>query len=346
MNHSTNIAKYLLIFFALLLLSMSLNAQPIWSEQSYRDNKYPSHSFYSAYIDDAYNKENPNVLIESLKQRLSLQIASEIKVQVQAMQSQYISQTNATLQKQMSQSISSFTDVELVGIRYLTHVEKESKQIYVLAYLNRFEMLAYYKAEVNILLKQVDKHISAAEGYQNMGEPSKAISEYENALPLFDDITEKISLLLLLQGNDEDDYINTCNALETKIKHALEKASQSATIFLESSLSLFDEKAPAIDSAIKAQLANAGYRFVSNKKEALWHIKIKASARQFNQAQGFFFSYVDAQVSVVNTMQNKEIYGNNISTKGGHTISYSEAARKAYRELSKKTINNLINNLK
>ncbi len=85
-----------------------------------------------------------------------------------------------------------------------------------------------------------------------------------------------------------------------------------------------------IEPTIKQALVDKGYQFTDNPAEADFLIKIAASATTGTSHQGIFFTYVDANLSIVNQVDNKEIYKTHVDQVKGGGANYVKAGKKAY----------------
>ena len=48
-----------------------------------------------------------------------------------------------------------------------------------------------------------------------------------------------------------------------------------------------------------------------------------------------YFAYADARITIDKGATSQRIYENEISVKGGHTQNYTQAAKTAYKDLSR-----------
>jgi len=73
-----------------------------------------------------------------------------------------------------------------------------------------------------------------------------------------------------------------------------------------------------------------GYQFTDNPGEADYLIKIAASATTGTSHQGIYFTYVDANLSIINRLDNKEIFKTHVDQVKGGGANYVKAGKKAY----------------
>ncbi|MBF0433203.1 MAG: hypothetical protein HQK83_18125 [Fibrobacteria bacterium] len=101
-----------------------------------------------------------------------------------------------------------------------------------------------------------------------------------------------------------------------------------------------------LEPVLKEELARFGYVFVDKKNDADMHIAIKAKSRQGNSAYGLFFSYVDYNVSIKNSKENKEIFKTSATDIKGGQLDFKQAGLKAFEKAREKLRNKTINEIK
>ncbi|MBN2614323.1 MAG: hypothetical protein JXR71_01400 [Bacteroidales bacterium] len=85
-----------------------------------------------------------------------------------------------------------------------------------------------------------------------------------------------------------------------------------------------------IEPVVKETLAKAGYQFTEEPEKADYLIQINASSTTGTMYSGIYFTYVDANLSVVNKKENKEIFKTHIDQVKGGGASYAKAGKKAF----------------
>ena len=68
-------------------------------------------------------------------------------------------------------------------------------------------------------------------------------------------------------------------------------------------------------------------------------MNLEAIAREYGQTKvggkNIYCSYVDASIAIDRNATGQRVYEDEISTKGVHTMNYTEAAREAYGDIGK-----------
>ncbi|MDB4334873.1 hypothetical protein OAA06_00795 [bacterium] len=339
--------RYILLFAITIIYSSSIFAQtePIWIESGYREINYPPSAYYTAFGDKTYIKnEDPNKVIASIEERLKLQIASEIKVRIKGNQENIITQENGKLNSKYSQTASSSTDIEIVGVSFDTYNDIKKKQVYVFAHVSRGEIIGYYKSSLSMHMQQIEGFVSSAQLFLSQSEKSKARAEYKKVLPLISKVEDAQSILNAVDRNSNENSLQIQKTIDIKnhIAQELKNLEHATFIFISCHSELFGNQNQLLENKIKAQLAEHNCSFVTDQSQADWVIDIKATARKYNNPHDTYFSYVDASVSLTKAYDNKHIYQDQISQKGGSVINYNEAAKKAFKDIAINVSKNLL----
>ena len=87
------------------------------------------------------------------------------------------------------------------------------------------------------------------------------------------------------------------------------------------------------------------YCIVYSNLKSDWVVTVNSEARAFNYTRDIFFSYVDATITLKKDTDNI-IFQGKLSQKGGSTIDYKKASRKATNPLCKSIGDQLITEMK
>jgi len=91
-----------------------------------------------------------------------------------------------------------------------------------------------------------------------------------------------------------------------------------------------------IEPVVKETLAKAGYQFTNQPEKADYLIQIDASSTTGTQYRGIYFTYVDANLSVVNQKNKKEVFKTHIDQVKGGGANYVKAGKKAFVQAAEK----------
>ena len=91
-----------------------------------------------------------------------------------------------------------------------------------------------------------------------------------------------------------------------------------------------------LEPIVKEILAEKGYNFVDNEKDADFVIKINANTTTGSQYEGIYFAFLDANLSVIDSTSGEEIYKSHLDQVKGGGSNYVKAGKKAYMLGAKK----------
>lgn len=231
------------------------------------------------------------------------------------------------------------TDVDLRLVVTRTYYDPETGEGCALACIGKEEARRYYRSEIDAFLERVDHTLALVCDYVGAGFKGRAKSELEALLPRFG-MQDEAFLWLRIFGFPSDEYAalsSSRNEREHSVKRMLADLQHATTICLICSAELFGTPHAALSQELKGRLSAEGCSFTDDPARADWVVRVEVSAREYNrlamEARTLYFSYVDASVSIDKAVASQRICEEGLSVKGGHTISYEEAARAACREL-------------
>jgi len=344
MKTITLVKNITLIVFLIALFSITnkLNAQkePAWMMDSWRTEQYPSNVYLTGFAQDAINKNETNAdaigRVTAMAQgNLSERIISSVK-SVSDSYSQSVMEGNSESVKETFKSeIQVSTDIVINGINVESYIKDNI--VYAFAYANKYEIIGYYKANLKMKVQQIEGYLNTARELEEKREKKKAKDEFNKTLPIFNEITEAQGVLIALDKNitDNDLHKEKSMKLYNEVVQANARLSQAILVYMVTQEDLFGQQVTAIEDGLKAILAENECSFTNNEEEADWKVEISATCREYNISNNFYFSYVDAKVSLFKAPSEKHVYQNEFSEKGAHTKSYKNAARAAYNDISK-----------
>jgi hypothetical protein len=143
------------------------------------------------------------------------------------------------------------------------------------------------------------------------------------------------------------EYAQISKTLEYKsfVNQAISRMQTAIVVFVQSRESYFGKPVNILAPKLKAGLSEHGCSFTDNPAEADWTLKINASTRKGSEIDGIYFSFLDAEISLVELRTGKEIYSNNFTGLKGGATDYDCAGRKAYdtgmKEITREIVANI-----
>ena len=339
-----------LLLVILLVCSNLVFAQkdPAWLSESWRSAQYPSTVFLTGFVQDGKNKnESVSEATERVINMARANLSESILASVQSLSDSYsesiMKGDSETLNETFKSQIKVTTDLELNGVKTESYVKDNF--VYGFAYANKYEIIGYYKANLNMQIQQIEGLINTASELESKHEKKKAKDEFVKTLPIFETIKEAQGILSALDKNisEADLKMGKTMNLYNQVIQANVRLSQAIMVYINSNEDNFGESSKAIENGLKAILAENECSFTTNEEEADWKIKINASSREYNYSNDVYFSYVDAEVELYKAPAEKHVYQNEFTQKGAHSKSYKAAARKAFDDISKQISEKLLN---
>lgn len=172
------------------------------------------------------------------------------------------------------------------------------------------------------------------------GEKVQARTMVEEALQQIVKIEKDQKTLALLDENADDEILMTAELAEAK-RYLTEKANKlrnAIGIYITCDAKLFDTEFPVFLKELQGDLSSLGVSFVDSVEQADWKISVTANTREYNKVDlggaTNYFAYADARLTIDKLANDKRIYEDALSEKGGHTHNYDKAAREAYKHLA------------
>lgn len=309
---------------------------------------------FEEYLFDLEVASNERGLPESdfMKEMLNLaygNLAKKVAVNVNVNSSMKKQAVNGQAQVIYNSNTDLSTDLSLKLVDSRTFYDAKKKEGYVIAFIEKAAALTYYQNEIEQILGKADKALRVSGDYILSGFKEKALNEINDVLPEFEKVDEIFFWLNSFGFSQEQQEIQRkqCIEKEQELKKRAAELKNATTIFIDCMVDLFGTPYTTLGKEIAGKIASEEYGFVSSRSDADWVITLRGSARRYNEdtpgKTTVYFSGVDVQINIDKIISAKRICEEEISGRSGHTISYEEAARLAYKELVPK-IASIINN--
>lgn len=288
-----------------------------------------------------FMKELLNLTYGNLAKKISVNVNANSSVQKQAVNghSQIVFNSNTELSTALS--------LKLVDSR--TFYDSKKQEGYVIAFVEKAAARTYYQNEIDQILGKADKALRVSGDYMLSGFKEKALSEINSVLPEFEKVDEIFFWLNSFgfpQGQQEM-KLKQCIEKEQSLKKRAAELKYATTIFIDCKVDLFGNAYTTLGKEISGKIASDEYGFVNNRSDADWVITLQGSAHRYNESTPgqttVYFSSVEVQINIDKIVSAKRICEEVVSAKSGHTISYDEAAKLAYKELVPQIVS-IINN--
>ncbi|GHS85996.1 hypothetical protein FACS1894201_06380 [Bacteroidia bacterium] len=311
-----------LCFLSMFLALFGQSTPPAWLNEDARELRYPSETFYTGLAYTIVDKgQSSQDFVERTKNDAQSELVKKIRVKIEAKTQSTIATQNTNGKYTESEGFSSeakmSSDAEIVGIKIESYYDKTANTIYAFAYVNKYELAGYYKANIGMLLQQVEGGLSTAEQLEQSGEKSKARKQCEEAIPLFAKVRYAQDLLTAIDAADSESLQQAKSEnLRSKATQILARLAQGVYVYVESKEAIFDDTSNLITNKIKGELTRNGCSFVNDVEQADFKLILSASIRELKPQQGnLMFAYVDVVVDLFDNHKQKSVYHDEIAQK-------------------------------
>lgn len=333
--------NFLLIVFILLSFCTFSQNEPFWVESSWRQINYPNESYLTGFAQDVKaNNETVAQAEARVKTLAAGYLAKNVIATIQTVSDSYSRSveygSNESIQKTFETQTKAETDATINGIKTECYYDAKNNYVYAFSYANRYEVIGYYKAQINMLIQQIEGNIAAAAQFKEKAETVKAEAEYNKTIPLFAKIEYAQGLLTAIDKNVDDSGLQMQKSvvLRNNVVQALADLEQGISIFIWCNAQLFGTSTHLLENKLKAQLTENNCSFVADSTQADWLIIIDANAEEYNNAYNTFYSYVNATVSLEKRYNRQQVYHDELKQKGGSAKDYNDAATIAYNDIA------------
>ena len=336
----SSMIKYLFLFLFFISFNKHAKSQddPAWMLQAWRTEQYPLNVFITGFSQDGKNStETLADATKRIKDMARAELSESILASIQSVSDNYsqsISIGDSEIIKEEFKSETKITtDLEINGIRVESYVKNNI--VYGFAYANKYEIIGYNKANLNMQVQQIEGLISTANELEQKREKKKAKDEFNKTLPIFTEITKSQGILSAVDKNVNDETLQMQKTMQlyNVVMQAKARLSQGIIVYMTTNELIFSNETNDLENGLKANLSINGCSFTTIEEDADWKIFISSKAREYNHSNKVYFSYVDAEIQLFKAPSDKHVYQEEISEKGGHSLSYKAAAKKAYSQI-------------
>ena len=326
----------MLLFCSMFLMIMGQEVPPEWVKYTYGGYFYDIQSDKNVrgLSETAFKQYLLDVARANLAKMVQTRVVDESLMHKQAVdgRSHTVYSTTARFS----------TDVDLRFVESATMYNQQTDEGKAIAFINKVAACQYYRNEAGMALGRMENALKVAENYARTGFNAKARSELDGVLVEFEKAGAAFFWLSFfgLPKRELEDLLERRNNLERQVKQRVSELQNATRIYLSCTADLYGQHYFKLQNEIKGLLSATGCSWVSDAAQADWVVNVMASARNYNANTigntTTFFAYVDAQIIIDKTITGQRIYADEVTVKGSHTLNYTEAARAAYKEVTKK----------
>lgn len=330
-----------MIFFFMLAAANTSAQKPEWITDY---NNYLKGQYLTGFATNEGNETSD--FIKDLKASAKSELIESIKVSIASAKELHKSESAGVFSEDFTSVTSTFANAEISGLKTEYYYDKAAKTGYALAYADKNEVKAYYKANISLLIQKIETSIANAQQFETNGNKGKAKKTFEEILPIFDELNFSQSLLIAIGSDDADSFqYQKMLVLKSNVMQAISRLQTAIIVFVKSKETNFGQSVNILAPKLKAELSAHGCSFTPTLQNADWTLTINASTREGNSVDGLCFSFLDAEISLVENRTGKEIYSNNFTNLKGGALDYNTAGRKAYETGLKQITDEIVKSL-
>ena len=330
-------SKTILLSLFLSTVSFALYGQmkPRWTLASERELEYPQRFFFSGYTEGSVQSGET---VEEAKNRLLKDaqglLSGSIRIRITTDETLKTFSTDGSFNTIYESSVKTASELEIAGITSEPpYYDSRTGIIHAFSYVNRHELIGYYKGGLNMNLTQAEGLLQTAQDLETSGEKAKARGQCEAAIPLLARVRAAQDLLIAIDVNNTPEglLLPRTEALHNRLAQMHARLAQAVYVYVESVERNFSQSVTIIGNRIKATLSAKGCSFTDTPEQADFLVKISASTRLHGVEHGLNICYADVGVSLFDVQKNRSVFGDEFSQKGIQT-SREAAGRKALED--------------
>jgi len=309
-------------------------APPRWLDRTARERLYPAGAFLTGFVSEAVRPgDDIPQAQERMKAEAQKALSESIRVRIEGHtytsdQSLRANGKEETLSTYRA-SVHASSNIELVGVKTDAWFDSRKNEVYAFAFVNKHELAEYCKADIDLLLTQIESALRTSAELEQDGEKGKARKQCKDALSMLEQVREAQNLLMIIDAADSESLRQPlAETLRNAATHLMARLAQAVYVYVESREWIFGKEVDVIANKLKAVLANNGCSFVDDPAQADFKLTLDASAREASNSDGLVYCYADVKIALFAVHKQKGVYEDIISQRSG-SVDKERAGRKA-----------------
>jgi len=229
-----NLTKLLYIICFSIATVNSFAQAPNWIKYESRQAFYPEQKYLIGFSsENNYTDADATELLDKCKGNAKNTLVESVKVSINSITESGINNLNSGKNTETYQYIKhssvSYSNIDIAGLISETYYDKKKKTAYALTYIQKSDLIAYYKQKVETSLQNLEQKYKFAEESKVAGQSQIAVPKFLECLPIFREIEEAQSILAALGVVDETSIKSkTTLSLKSKVDKSLDELNNSA----------------------------------------------------------------------------------------------------------------------
>lgn len=266
--------------FFLLFISNPIKAQkPDWVSFEQRKSLYPAEEFFKGFsLTDVGKSDNLGESLERAKENAISNLSNSVQVTVESISTLNTLEVNDELKQEFKENIASFSRVDLAGINTQTYHDKRKDRVYAFAFVKKDDLADYYLKQVSLKKNEIASKIEMADDFASSGQRGKALKSYFECKPLFTEIKEAQSMIILLKASSEE--LNEVRGYQVKVEQAITELYQSDLVSLKEVSGLIAQALHMQTGELEGKLRLASFTFEDTRMGSRFSRRLHSELEQ------------------------------------------------------------------
>ncbi|MFH0992108.1 MAG: DUF4384 domain-containing protein [bacterium] len=212
--------------FLLLIPMLLFSQRPDWVGSTGKSIRYPNQLYLTGFGLCKVNKEFDQT--KSMQRALSDaqgNLIQSIRVNIQSTVGSTVIERESKISSYFSNATQSSSTMELQGLESETYYDDDDEVSLALAFISRSKTTSIYREKEKSIQKEIRQHLDAGKRFEEQGERTKALNEYQACFPFFLQLQEAQAIIMVastaidkgmneLEGQVEKDEVNKSTVQE------------------------------------------------------------------------------------------------------------------------------------
>ncbi len=197
-------ASYSLLFtiFLLLIQPHTFAQPPAWLDYATRKSAYPDTKFFNGFGQIKVNKnEAPDEKLNKAKEDARTEASQSAEVTIQSKTILIVEEKDRNIANEFKQSMVTFSDVKLMGLKVESWFDKKTKTAFAFAYVEKQALAEAYQKQFELHTSQLASKMGEAKQFFSSDQKMKALDVYTSCLPLINEMEEDL-VMIIVSGGD------------------------------------------------------------------------------------------------------------------------------------------------
>lgn len=220
------------LFFFFFL--SSLDAQPLWTQETQREARYPASAYLTGFsVAKNTRNEAGDEFMNKQVEVARTELINSIYTTLQSLSSLNIENKNAQTNEVYRLKTASFSKASISGLRVEKYYDNANKTAYAFAFAKKSEVVDYNKRLISESKTRVEDLLRRAADFETAGNTQQALKSYYQALTQLRSVETAQSVLLALNTDlGQLPFRREFNDFNLKVNQGIERLQQSDAVDL------------------------------------------------------------------------------------------------------------------